>query len=70
MSYWVMCPEQNFMLIELGSSKFILTIPSGMFANCHEYLLMRTNDDKLRPTYMHLKLELREKAFHSCNNAV
>ena len=26
--------------------KFILTIPSGMYANCHECLLMQTNDDK------------------------
>ena len=63
-------PDQNYSKSEW--LKFILTIPSEMYANCHECLLMQTNDIKLssRPTYMYLKLELKEIASYSCINAV
>ena len=63
-------PNRNYSKSE--RLKFILTIPSGMYANCHECLLMQTNDIKLssRPTFMYLKLELKEIASYSCIIAV
>ena len=48
-------PNRNYSKSE--RLKFILTIPSEIYAKRQECLLMQTNDDKLssRPTYMHLK---------------
>ena len=36
-------PDRNYSKSE--RLKFILTILSGMYANCHECLLMQTNDE-------------------------